>query len=215
MNKKGISITEIIISITLTSIVLVFLLNILITVRNENDKSNSESKLLINQSLITKDIETDFINLDLMGVSFCNETDINSVVPSSASTKTLHCLRFNYNASLTKDSGYLLYYTYNYQETNKLNVVGYKRGSHLIMRETDLNPLTSSINANNCTNNCGKIIQQCQDNTCSLSINLPLIGTDGGDYGINLSYVYDQVKKNNFAIPAINTSGYNFMCLES
>lgn len=203
-NNKGLTITEIVISITLVSIVLVFLLNVLITVRNENNSSQSLSRLLINQALIIKDIETDFIDYELQQVNGCSDSVITEnahrIVPANADPISLHCLEFTFNEALVSENkGYLLYYSYKYSNTDSenLSVVGYKRGSHKIMRETDVAPSKEP-------EFYGTVNNLCSNNKCVLKINLPLLGSDGENYGINLSYV------SNKTVITLPGAAYNF-----
>ncbi|MDD2505316.1 MAG: hypothetical protein PHF21_03480, partial [Bacilli bacterium] len=95
-NNKGMTIVEIIISVTLVSIVLILLLSVLITVRGEDERGKATSDLLMNQALITKEIENDFINLDLIGIATCNDgitlpdrlDTVYKVIPASSSLRT-------------------------------------------------------------------------------------------------------------------------------
>ena len=59
LNNKGITLIEIIISIVLVSIVLIFLFTLLISVKDMNTESEVNSTYLINKSLILKNIEED------------------------------------------------------------------------------------------------------------------------------------------------------------
>ena len=67
LNKKGITLTEIIISIALISLVLIFLFSLLVVVNDINKESEVNSTYLIGKSLILKNIEED---LSKEGVSF-------------------------------------------------------------------------------------------------------------------------------------------------
>ncbi|MFA6777572.1 MAG: hypothetical protein WCR80_03915, partial [Bacilli bacterium] len=67
-NTKGITIVEIIVSVTLVSIVLILLLSIFITVRNEDERNKISSNLLMNQVLIAREIESDFLDLGLIEI---------------------------------------------------------------------------------------------------------------------------------------------------
>lgn len=181
LNKKGMTLIEIIISITLISIIIVFLLSIFITIRNENNSSKVVSDLLINQALITKEIETDFIELRLNAITDCepiNDLKNNYIIHKSVVAGGYKCLKFTFSAS--SDVGYLLYYTYQIpEETDPVNVVGYRRGTKSTVRKTNQTP------------SGGTVSYKCTGGVCPVIINLPVYSEDGDDYGIHLSYIYN------------------------
>ena len=113
MNNKGMSIVEIIVSVALVSIVLIFMINLLITVKSSSDTSQNKSDALINRALIVKEIEKDFVDYELNGVYSCNTNSITggvrAILPSTA--QNIYCLRFTFN-NIT-DSGYLIQYVDN------------------------------------------------------------------------------------------------------
>ena len=74
-NNKGLTVTEIIISISLVSIVLIFLFNALITIKNTNENVSKASTELINQALVTRSIQNDFRTYELQNVYACDEED--------------------------------------------------------------------------------------------------------------------------------------------
>lgn len=207
-NNKGLTIVEIIISVTLISIVLILILNVLITIRDEDAKGEVTSNLLMNQALITKEIESDFVNLGLVGIESCNDSALNgedsvtSIIPSSSSLRLEakgNCIKFIYNSAKTDNNiGYLLYYSYGFSSTEKINIIGYRRGDVKVLRETPF-----------LTDNVGIYKNSCVNNSCALKIDLPIYNEDGTDYGIHLSYIY----KNNtgFIIKGLtNDTKYRF-----
>lgn len=182
MNNKGMTITEIIISISLVSIVLVFLFNIIITVNDSNAKMQNESTLLINKGVIVREIENDFINLQLNEVKACdNETDFiindlyNRVFPPGVIPSEVFCLKFNYN--LINETGFLVYYKNN---GGTENILGYLRGSKKILRYTKVAPSHTG----------GKIKTECFEEKCLLNIIMPVMGENAENYNIDLSYYY-------------------------
>lgn len=189
INNKGISLVEIIISITLISMIIVFLLSVLITVRYEDQTSKELSKLKLNQALITKEIHTDFIERELMAVESCQDASlrsldtVRSIIKSPNNSLNItggsNCLKFIYNSEKGEDNvGYLLNYTYSYTHGEKIHVTGYHRGNKSIVRETD-NPASKE----------GTAKVNCSGALCVVTINLPIIADNGDDYGINLSYI--------------------------
>jgi type II secretory pathway pseudopilin PulG len=206
-NKDGVTMAEIIISVTLVAIVLGFLFNVIITLKNQNTKNKALSTLLVNQAILTKEIENDFIKLTLKGVDYCTADDTNKFQPKNGLPNNipLYCLKFKYRDST--DNGYLFYYQYNYATTTTgsttINVVGYTRGTNKILRQTDAPPGTSGT---------AKIILDNTTTNYIITINLPITGNDGSDYGINLSYVYDGA---DFTMPSSSQSSYGFKINQS
>lgn len=190
-NNKGITIVEIIISVTLISIVMILLFTVLITVRDEDERGKVVSNLLINQALIVKEIENDFIELGLIGIASCNDGEfyldkkdtVLNIIPSSSSLRTSakgNCLKLIYNSAKTEDNiGYLLYYSYGFSATEQTTIVGYRRGDVRVLRETPILHDTFGTYLNNCAST-----------HCSLKIDLPILNEYGEDFGINLSYIY-------------------------
>lgn len=190
-NNKGMSLVEIIVSVTLISMVIILLLSVLITVRNEDERGKVLSTLLMNQAVITKELEADFINLGLIGVASCDDgatrpdrkDTVLSVIPASASLRTLakgNCLKLIFNPSSTSENtGYLLSYSYGFSDTEQINVVGYRRGDKKVLRETS-----------NLFEGFGTLKNSCVSTSCTLRIDLPVLSDEGDDYGIHLSYLY-------------------------
>lgn len=72
MNKKGITIIELLASLTLVSIVVLLLINVIFSLKNINNSDKYVSDNEITRSLLIKNIENDFLELKLTGL------DINS-----------------------------------------------------------------------------------------------------------------------------------------
>ena len=206
MNNKGMTLVELIVSITIISIILVFLINLLITVKNYDNQAQSSSTLLINQSLITREDQYDIINYNLKGVSSCNSSDLTSgnplnIVPSNASN--VYCVKLIYNnAPNSENNGYLLQYRYEYNDGTYKNVVGYKRGSNQIVRETKITMDPNKYK--------GNVTSSCTGNTftkCALKITMPVIDDKDNNYDIIITYIYD---KNNFTYSS-NSNVYGFI----
>ncbi|MDD4188073.1 MAG: hypothetical protein PHX04_04910 [Bacilli bacterium] len=189
-NTKGITIVEIIVSVTLVSIVLILLLSVFITVRNEDERNKISSNLLMNQVLIAREIESDFLDLGLIEIASCadggaDNDSVLSILPSSSSiTKEAigYCLKLIYNPSKTKDNvGYLLQYSYGFSKDNLITVIGYVRGDKKTVRET---PVLSDTN--------GLVKNKCGEKVCAVSISMPVVNEEEEDYGINLSYIFSK-----------------------
>lgn len=68
-NNKGVTLVELIISIALISIVIVFLFNLLSEVRYVNNNTNFNRKNQQKRAIILKTIEEDFLNRGLVGLA--------------------------------------------------------------------------------------------------------------------------------------------------
>lgn len=84
-NNKGMTLVEIIISIALISIVLLFLFMLLVTVNDINAESEVNSSYLINKSLILKNIEEDLSDSKVQSIKI-NKCDITEFYESYGGT---------------------------------------------------------------------------------------------------------------------------------
>lgn len=212
LNTKGISLVEIIISITLISIIIVFILSVLINIRSEDQESKELSQLKLNQALITKEIHTDFIERELIGIESCEDgvtredDSVRSYIKTSnnslTTSGTSYCIKLIYNPAKGEDNiGYLLYYSYLYKEgTEKVIVTGYRRGDKSVIRETQT--AIDSSNYGNANINCSLN----NSNLCIITLNMPILAKNGDDYGINLSYISEK----GFNATSSISSYYNF-----
>lgn len=188
-NNKGVTLVEIIVSVVLISIVIIFIFNLMITVKNINDTSNTSSTNIINKGLIIKKVEEDFQNLGLIAVNSCNATELSSVMVQNYNKDAYYCLKFTYNqADANYKYGYLIYYSY-YNTTSKkdLNIIGYTRGSNITLRETSIPPKKNDNYNLEIKNSCALETY----NKCALWISMPVVEDFDSSYDINLSYVYE------------------------
>ncbi len=203
MNKKGITLVEIIISIVLISIVLIFLFSLLVTVNDINEESKVNSTYLINKSLILKNIEEDLSKATSVKLSSCNINDLYTGYSTYKDTlntelKASKCIKFTYD---TDDDAYLGIYFYKRSETdNDKNgyVISYihKKTSVRATRQLpdfEVNNVDSSGNLKkqwkyNNTTEINSTFSQTLDSDEFHIINIPIIGDDGKDYSINISY---------------------------
>lgn len=114
-NNHGVTTIEILISICIIGMVLLFLFNMFIQVRKEDEENNIQSTFLINQSTFIKRIEEDIANYGLVGISSCGNDFSDSLVTQAAfdANAGYHCIRFEYGKGYIKDRiGYLVVYKY-------------------------------------------------------------------------------------------------------
>lgn len=76
MNKKGVTILELLISISLISIVILFLMKVMFSLNNINNDETYASSDEISRTEIIKNIESDFLKLKLQGIEIKNEESL-------------------------------------------------------------------------------------------------------------------------------------------
>lgn len=198
MNNKGLTLTEIIVSISIVSLVMVFMFQVLITVKTSNDRHKAKTEALVNTSIIMQSVQKDLktFNLkDINSVSNCssdsenrltNQAGIkNQIIPSSviASNTYYYCVKLIYNPDNVKyNEGYLLFY-----QNNNKGFIGYKRGKDNYMAytnvvEIDAIPLEPSDGFNT-YNIIG------DNNFYSLKIDIPIVAKDNNTYDLAVSYI--------------------------
>lgn len=97
MKSKGITMVELIVSIGLISMVMLFVFGILVDVRQEEITSGVKSQDMLNRSLIIRTIQDDFINRGLYAISECPNFDLDGIT----------CLRFHYKDGLNPTDLYV------------------------------------------------------------------------------------------------------------
>ena len=76
MNKKGVTILELLISITLVSIVILLLIKVIFSLDNINNDKSYASNDEISRTELIKNIESDFLKLKLEGLEIRKEENI-------------------------------------------------------------------------------------------------------------------------------------------
>ena len=74
MSKKGFTIVELIISVAILSIVLVFALNLLVVLKEKETSLDTDTDMALNQAFVSKKINGDIINND--GIKLLNCTTV-------------------------------------------------------------------------------------------------------------------------------------------
>lgn len=213
-NNKGMTLVEIIISIALISIVLLFLFMLLITVNDINDESEVNSSYLINKSLILKNIEEDLSKTEVSSVklSTCNIADFYTsynTYKDSLETKykANQCISIAYldadNNLIGEKPAYISIY---YYQNKSSYVISYIHGN---VKATRLLPDFEKYNVtvnesdntvdlkndfeimlDNTNNSCGSTLIGCSSTSNDIfsKITIPIIGPDEKDYSIIISY---------------------------
>ena len=122
--NRGVTIVELLISVSIIGMVLLFLFSMLIQVREEDNDNNIQSNFIINQSTFIKTIEEDISNYGVKGISGCSYIDagVSGDTVVSQDRKNFKCIRFDFDSEFLKDNvGYLIIYNYytKYDAINK------------------------------------------------------------------------------------------------
>jgi len=80
MNKRGVTLLELLISISLISIILLLLLKVMISLENINNNTNYASSDEIQRTEIIKAVEEDFLNKKLNGVKINQNTNDTTLI---------------------------------------------------------------------------------------------------------------------------------------
>lgn len=206
MNKKGFTLVEIIVSISLVSVVMIFLFQIISTIKNIYDKQNNKNDIKITVAVITREVERDLSSFGLVGVptKTCDMTN-NNIIPSTATN--VKCIKLIYDGNNVKNNeGYIVYY-----QNNGKYFLGYKRGKDNIIetqtvREINVAPkedvIISTVNS--------------EDNgLSSLKMVVP-ISKDNKKYDLVINFVdsKDDPTPDNTRKVVINTSGGELLTKE-
>ncbi len=90
MNKKGLTLVELIFSLALISIIMVFIFNLLGDLKTEDSLSKTRSEDSLTRSTVINLIQNDFIKLGLYKWSSCNQSG------------SLMCMSFTFKDNTTK-----------------------------------------------------------------------------------------------------------------
>ena len=195
MNKKGLTLVEIIVSIGLISIVMVFLFQIIMTIKKANDRQNEKTDVLIAISIITREVEKD---LNSFGLDETNQPaeckfdnkDNNNIVPNSATN--MQCIKIIYDSKNVKNNeGYILYYT-----NNDKHFLAYKRGKGNVVE-------TQTVREISVAPSSGFEINKATEKGYSLNIKIPI----KNDYNIDTNLVINYAKSINNKVTIINKDG--------
>ena len=90
MKKNGFTVVELLITVSLTTVIVLLLTEIIIVVRNLYIENGIKTKLLTKQAILAKNINDDLLNLDITKIERCTGYDIcvNFTYKESGSEKT-------------------------------------------------------------------------------------------------------------------------------
>lgn len=181
MNKKGITLVEIIISIGLISLVMLFLFNLLIDMQYEEDHASFAKENQLNRASIIKNVQEDFAELELNRITLQLHSDNTEII-------------FNFNKS---DSvKYLIVYsdrisydgeTWYIEAKNDTTVYDFQ---NITYQET---PDTTTYRLNIDTNGDGDCDINCDKNQNGILDGEEELNTKNESYKIQSSYTYFHV----------------------
>ncbi len=200
LNKRGITLVEIIISIALISIVLIFLFSLLVDVKDMNDEADLNSTYLINKSLMLKNIEEDLDKVNSLTLNTCQINDFYTAYNTywdglEDKQKAKECIKFTFDDNT---NGFLGIYYYQDKSSYVISYIhGNKKATRLLPEfdkyNVDDNENIKSgfeIKYSNSDGTTNEIItsEKILGKNIFHKIEIPIIGSDGKDYSILISY---------------------------
>ena len=226
MNKRGISIVEIVVSITLISLVIIFLIIMLTNLKSHDTSAKEESSLLVSKSVIIQAIQADLMDYKLIGIQNCVHdestygghggltTRFRAVSGSNQGNSLLsgsragRCIRFNFDiAENSERFGFLVqYFYYNCPDSGckPIQVVGYMRGSKRVLRKFDKKQPEVFEGT-------GVVTRTINGTHNAITIKLPLVSDSGNNYDIKISHAFNLPAGGNFAY---GCASYGFTCTQ-
>ncbi|MCI6931729.1 MAG: prepilin-type N-terminal cleavage/methylation domain-containing protein [Tenericutes bacterium] len=177
MNKKGFTLVEIIVSISLVSVVMIFLFQIITTIKNIYDKQNNKNDIKITVAVITREVERDLSSFGLVEVptKTCDMTN-NNIIPSTATN--VKCIKLIYDGNNVKNNeGYIVYY-----QNNGKYFLGYKRGKDNIIETQTVREINVAPKEDI------DIINKVNSDMASLKITLP-VRDNNDNYDLVINYM--------------------------
>ncbi len=89
MNKKGFTIIELVTSLTLAMIIMIFLFNLVFILKDVYIENDKKATLLIEQSAISEEVNTFLYNKNIISVTKCNDCAYCLVIKTSEGEKKL------------------------------------------------------------------------------------------------------------------------------
>ena len=202
LNKKGITLVEIIISIALISIVLIFLFSLLVDVKDMNDEASINSDYLINKALMLKNIEEDLDETTNLKISTCEINDFYTTYNTYKDSledkqKANECIKFIFNDDNSNVAHLGIYYYKNKDSYVISYIHGNTKATRLLPEFDKYNVDESGkikngfeIKYSNSSGITNELItsEKTLNKNIFHKIEIPIIGSDGKDYSILISY---------------------------
>lgn len=233
MDNKGMTITELLVSICIISIVLLLLFSLLIQVRSEDNLSSVQSNFIINQSTMIKAIEEDVADYGVKRVSSCtlSEQGIDNSIIVSGYEDKYKCIKIEYKKDFLKSNVAFLsiynYYTkYEYKNGTYVGkgetswMISYKRGYYkeynfdgspkyqtFVADASTMKELPEEVDL---TESSVLNFTALNDNINAASLVFPVVNLAGEHYDINIGFTY--LGTNLFKCKANNSNINKFVC---
>ena len=94
-SKNGFTLVELVLSITLLSIVLIFMMSMLLALKDKEASNGADAKMLVNQAIISKAVNGDILNHGLESVNPCSSSNCYILTFSNGDEKTLKLMSNN------------------------------------------------------------------------------------------------------------------------
>lgn len=235
MDNKGMSITELLVSILIISIVLLLLFSLFIQVKNQDSKNAIQSNFILNQATIIKAIEEDTVDYGLKRISACNlsEMGIDPNIIVKGYEDKYQCLKLEFKSSFLKAniaflSMYNYYTKYEYTDKgyvskdkdNKSWMISYKRGYYKNFNGDGTPNYKSFVSESSFMKEIPEEVDlsfdsylnytALSDNINAASLVFPIVSSAGEHYDINIGFTY---QGNNLFKCKSNNADYNkFNC---
>lgn len=216
MNNKGMTITELLVSICIISIVLLLLFSLLLQVRNEDTKNSIQSNFVINQSTFIKAIEEDITDYGIKRISPCtlSEMGVDASIVVKGYEEKYKCLKIEYKKEFLKSNIAFLaifnYYTrYTFKDGNYVNtgnesdkswMLSYKRGYYKEYNPDGTPNYKTFYGENSIMKEIPEEVDLSFDsylnytalseNTNAASLVFPIVNLAGEHYDINVGFTY-------------------------
>lgn len=199
MNNKGLTLTEIIVSISIVSIVMVFMFQVLITVKTANDRQKAKTEAIVNTSIIMQSVQRDLKAFGLKdsnsvydctgSISISDANSRNQIIPNSVLNEgtDYYCIKLIFDENNVKNNeGYLFFY----QKSGK-GFIGYKRGKDNYMAYTNVIEIDAVPKIPESRPNIFNVaVKEGDPSFYSLNINIPIKAKDNNEYSLSVNYIH-------------------------
>lgn len=189
MNKKGLTLVELVSCISIISIVIILLFQLVITMQNSQNSKEDINKTNLTIAMIAREVQKDMESFGLADTptTNCNLSaygdDRNQILPTNVlnSINPYYCIKIVYNQDDVKNNeAYILYY----QNKGK-GFLAYKRGKGNVMEMQVVREISKLPSANRDVV-ISKVVNS--SNISSLKMDLP-IGNSSDDYNLSIRYI--------------------------
>lgn len=193
MNKRGVTLVETIVAIALIAVVVIFIYNLIISVKDNNDSKIKSATNVLNKVTIIKDVQSYFEEVDeggnrlhkLVKIENCSTSwnwIRNRVLSNVACGKHYYCVNFieAQDNSPNTDYNILAYYT----NTNGENIIGFYPSD----QNYQATRLITDLAPDDYYKDEGMFNGECINNAvCAFMVNIPVRDINNNNYDININ----------------------------